>query len=262
MARSCVFCGGRPLTREHVIPRWLTSVLPEQAAFRGQDQQIVLQPDGRNGSPLILPHREVKESFNSLTVKAVCRTCNNGWMNDMEEMVRPILSPLIQVESIQLIRSDVSAIASWTVKTVLMAQLTSVEGIAALAPVYQLFYRDREPPQNSVVWAAGHGSEDWALRYESVSALIGTEDDLGTVDTSNPVNTVSMTVGLGHLLLHTVLTARSSVSYPPLDEIHQDAVVRMWPNPDDITTLLPTHWLFGEVAWIISRSFALWHSAN
>lgn len=250
------------MTREHVIPRWLTSVLPEQAAFRGQDQQIILQPGGRNGSPLILPHREVRESFNSLTVRAVCRTCNNGWMNDIEEMARPILSPLIKGESRKLIRSDVSAISSWTIKTALMAQLTSVEGVAALTSVYQAFYRDGEPPQNSVVWAAGHGSEDWALRYESVGALIGTEDDLGTVDASDPVNTVSTTIGLGHLLLHAVITARSSVSYPPLDEIHQGAVVRLWPNPDDISKLLPTHWLFGEVAWIISRSFALWHSEN
>ena len=183
-------------------------------------------------------------------------------MNDIEEMARPILSPLIQGESRNLIRSDVSAIASWTIKTALMAQLTSVEGMAALSPVYQAFYRDREPPQNSVVWAAGHGSEDWTLRYESLSALIGTEDDLGTVDASDPVNTVSTTIGLGHLLLHTVLTARPSVSYPPLDEIHQGAAVRLWPNPGNIAELLPTHWLFEEIAWIVSRSFALWHSAN
>lgn len=261
MARSCVFCGGRPLTREHVMPRWLTSVLPEQAAFRGQDQQIVLQPDGRNGSRLILPHREVRESFNSLTVKAVCRICNNGWMHDMEEIVRPTLSPLIQGESKQLERSDVLTIACWTVKTALMAQLTGVEGIAALAPVYQLFYRERQPPKNSVVWGAATGSEDWALRCESIGALIRTEDELGTVDASDPVNTVSTTIGLGNLLLHTVFTARSSVSYPPLDEIHEGAVVRLWPNPD-ATTLLPTHWVFGEVAWMISRSFASWYSAN
>ena len=261
MARSCVFCGGRPLTREHVMTRWLTSVLAEQAAFRGQDQQIVLQPDGRNGFRLMLPHREMKESFNSLTVKAVCRICNSGWMNDIETMARPVLSPLIRGESRQLQRSDVLAIASWTVKTALMTQLTGVEGIAALAPVYQLLYHEREPSQNSVVWAAATGSEDWALRCETVGALIGTEDEPVTVDASEPVNTVSTTIGLGNLLLHTVFTARSSVSYPPLDEIHQGAVVQLWPNPD-ATTLLPTHWLFGEVAWMISRSLAFRHSAT
>jgi hypothetical protein len=40
-----------------------------------------------------------------------------------------------------------------------------------------------------------------------------------SVAPEDPVNTVSATLGLGQLLLHVVLTARSSVSYPPLDEI-------------------------------------------
>ena len=31
MARRCVFCGSTGVTREHVIPRWLSNVLPEQA---------------------------------------------------------------------------------------------------------------------------------------------------------------------------------------------------------------------------------------
>jgi hypothetical protein len=143
MARSCVFCGGRPLTREHVMPRWLTSVLPEQAAFRGQDQQIVLPPEGGKPSPLILPHREMREPFNALTVKAVCTSCNSGWMNGMEDTARPVLSPLIQGESRELEADDVLALASWTVKTALMAQLTGVEGIAAMASIYHGFYLDR-----------------------------------------------------------------------------------------------------------------------
>jgi transposase len=32
--------GGTGLTREHVIPRWLSDVLPDQALFRGQDQGV------------------------------------------------------------------------------------------------------------------------------------------------------------------------------------------------------------------------------
>jgi hypothetical protein len=259
MARRCVFCGGGPLTREHVMPQWLTNVLPEQARFRGQDQQVVLQPPGGDRSRIMLPHREVKEAFNAMTVKAVCRNCNGGWMSGLEEAARPLLSPLIRGESQLLGKDDVIAVASWTVKTALMAQLTGVEGAAAMSSVYHAFYHDRIPAQNSVVWAAGIGSEEWALRCELVGALIVTDEDKESIVPDDPVNTLSATLGIGHLLLHTVITARSGVSCPPLDDIHQGAVVWLWPDPED-TTSFPAHWVMNEVAWIISRSFAIWNS--
>jgi hypothetical protein len=261
VARRCVFCGGSPLSREHVVPRWLTNALPEQARFRGQDQQIVLQFPGHAQSRLVLPHREMREPFNGMTVKAVCRSCNSGWMGGIEETVRPILSPLFRGKSQELKAVDAQVIATWAVKTALMAQLTSAEGMAALGPIYRAFYAERTPPQNSVVWAAGTGGGDWGLRSEIVGALIATEEESEEATPDDPVNTISATLGLGHLLLHTVLTARASVSYPPLDEIHEGAVTRLWPGPTDMV-LLPQHWLLNEVAWIISRSFAYWVSGD
>jgi len=259
MTRQCVFCGGTPLTREHVMPQWLTNVLPEQARFRGQDQQVILQPPGSDRSRIMLPHREVKEPFNGMTVKAVCKSCNGGWMSGLEEATRPLLSRLIRGEPELLNKEDAIAVASWTVKTALMAQLTGVEGAGAMSSAYHAFYRDRVPAKNSVVWAGGIGSEEWALRCELVGALIVTDEDNGSVTPDDPVNTMSATFGIGHLLLHTVITSRSQVSYPPLDDIHQGAVVRLWPDPED-TTSFPTHWMMNEVAWIISRSFAIWNS--
>lgn len=258
MARRCVFCGGTPLTREHVIPQWLTDVLPEQERFRGQDQQIVLSPPGAARSLILLPHRRMREPFNAVTVKAVCRTCNSGWMNDIEVQARPYLTRLIDGQCLELNRVEITALATWVFKTALMAQLTSVEGIAALGAIYHAFYATRTPPENCVVWIAAHGAEDWALRVELVAALVVTEEDSRAAAPSDPINTVSATLGLGHILFHVVFTARASVSYPPLDEIHP-AVARLWPASEMMTLPKPM-WLLREVAWIISRSFAIWMS--
>src|SRR5260370_21884598 len=193
MARRCVFCGGAPLTREHVIRRWLTDVLPEQARFRGQDQQVVLLPPKAARSRILLPHRERREPFNSMTVKSVCKSCNSGWMNEIEGRARPYLTRLIQGDQQRLEIHVIAALAIWVVTTTLMAQLTSVEGIAALGSVYNAFYAARTPPDNGVVWAAAHGAEDWALRFEPVSALVATEAD-GAVTSADPVNTISPTL--------------------------------------------------------------------
>jgi hypothetical protein len=259
VARQCVFCGGTPLTREHVIPQWLTNVLPEQERFRGQDQQIVLSPPKAARSRIVLPHRQMRQPFNAVTVKAVCTTCNSGWMNDIEAAARPHLTGLIDGQRLELNRTEITALATWVFKTALMAQLTSVEGIAALGAVYRTFYVERIPPEGSVVWVAGHGSADWALRFETVAALVVTEEDASATP-SDPINTVSTTLGLGHILFNTVFTARHRVSYPPLDEIHP-AVSRLWPAVDTMTVPKPM-WLLSEVAWIISRSFAIWMSPD
>ncbi len=64
------------VTREHVIPRWLSDVLPEQARYCGQDQAIVLlHPERTVDGP---HYGEVVETFNSMIVNAVCGLCNNG----------------------------------------------------------------------------------------------------------------------------------------------------------------------------------------
>src|SRR5262249_26584987 len=180
---------------------------------------------------ILLPHREVKEPFNEMTVKMVCRSCNSGWMNDIEEAARQTITRLVKGERQELIVKQAEAVATWAVKTTLTAHLTSVEGAGNLAEVYKDFFADRRPPSNSVVWAAATGAEEWALRFELVSALIATEDERESVAPEDPVNTVSATLGLDKLLLHVVLTARPSVSYPPLDEIHPGAVARLWPDP-------------------------------
>jgi hypothetical protein len=169
MARRCVFCGGTGLTREHVIPRWLSDVLPEQARFRGQDQAVVLLHPEREVDGL--HHREMAETFNSATVKVVCGSCNNGFMNDIETESRPVLSAMIRGNLSMPVSAEAAAtVATWAVKTSLMAQLTGSEP-AALTPVYEGFYASRRPTPECMVWAAAIDDEDWALRLECRSML-------------------------------------------------------------------------------------------
>jgi hypothetical protein len=125
------------------MPRWLSGVLPEQARYRGQDQAIVLlHPERAVDGP---HHREMAETFNSATVKAVCGPCNNGFMNEIEAEARPYLSTMIRGNlSMPLAAEAANAVATWAVKTSLMAQLTGSEP-AALAQVYRDFYATGRP---------------------------------------------------------------------------------------------------------------------
>lgn len=257
MSRLCVFCAQSGLTREHVIPQWLATVLPQQAAWRGQDQRIVLPLAGNPISTLDLPHREMQQPFTQTTVRAVCSNCNSGWMNQLEEAVRVPLAALVRGDRHHLTPEQALALSTWAVKTSLMVQLTGTETSPALKPLYRTFHTDRQPPPNTLVWAATIDGDSWALRSEAVSILVGDPDH--PYDAADSPNTLAVTLGLGSLLLQTVMTTLPTLSTPPLAQIMHDEVIALWPEP---TT---SHWphphpLSDQGAWLVAHSLSFWLS--
>ncbi|TJZ93688.1 hypothetical protein [Actinacidiphila oryziradicis] len=109
MARTCVFCDGTPLTKEHTLPKWLKS------AFRGDAGSRALHVRGTESTQI----QHVADAFNA-TVKIVCATCNNGWMSGLENGVRSFLPDLINGRAAELTQQDQNALASWCLKTMLM----------------------------------------------------------------------------------------------------------------------------------------------
>ena len=75
---ACVFCGGRPTNTEDVFPRWIHRYLGRVPATTYESGLSI--PTG---------------TFHGLTYTAaancVCKTCNGGWMSDLEnEASRPL----------------------------------------------------------------------------------------------------------------------------------------------------------------------------
>ncbi|WP_322755506.1 hypothetical protein [Frankia sp. Cas3] len=206
-------------------------MLPEQARFRGQDQAVVLlQPERTVDGP---HHREMAESFNSATVRAVCGRCNNYYMNNIEVEARPVLSAMIRGRLSMSLGADVAmSIATWAVKTSLMAQLTGSEQ-AALGPVYEGFYATLQPTPECMVWAAAVDDEDWALRAECRSVLYSVGDEPANPD--DPPNILSVTIGLGSLLLHTIVDPVLGPSTWNLTSVFRGALVPLWPDPNPMT---------------------------
>lgn len=49
----------------------------------------------------------------SIRVRVVCRECNSGWMNRLEKVVRPFLTPLVTGEKVHLNADGLTALAQW-----------------------------------------------------------------------------------------------------------------------------------------------------
>jgi hypothetical protein len=81
------------------------------------------------------------------TVKIVCASCNNGWMNDLENGVRPFLPDLINGRAVELTAGNQKALASWSLKTMFMFAGQNKHPRLDILPLKDCasFYQDREP---------------------------------------------------------------------------------------------------------------------
>lgn len=149
MARQCVFCGSsKDLTREHVLPDWLSEI--------GLDPR----PSIHHAGPINrLPRQWSARPF-ATTVKMVCAACNNGWLSQLEGAAKPVIAPLIRGEGRRLPYDDQALIAAWTCKTGLVSLLISSDearasGYGVPPTEYTSLYgqRDRmEPLPLSQYW--------------------------------------------------------------------------------------------------------------
>lgn len=132
----CQFCG-RPWTPglvsrsdEHVLAQWIRRLEenhpPEQRSFstgfelnEASNELVQVQPE------IVLR----RAALLTLKTRQVCKDCNEGWMSDLEEEVKPVILKLVKSASagiaIVLNRETMRQFAIWAQKTALTYELTS-----------------------------------------------------------------------------------------------------------------------------------------
>jgi hypothetical protein len=109
--KGCVFCGGKPLTLEHVWPQWLANTLPWERTVTYRDAL-------RNG--------EWEAPLFSLKVRRVCASCNSGWMSELEIAAKRMVTELIMQPPgyILIPPYQQKIVALWALKTSMMLEWT------------------------------------------------------------------------------------------------------------------------------------------
>lgn len=139
--RACVFCGGPAETAEHVLPKWLEDLFPDDA----REYEDIRHVPGEASRVDVWGSTSVV----GRVVNRVCQPCNNGWMSRMENhRAKPALLPLLQSDhplSRPLDAQTQADLATWAVKTALVAELSNPDTrIASDALARQVM--DRQAP--------------------------------------------------------------------------------------------------------------------
>ena len=156
-----MFCGGVPLTREHVYAEWMSKHFAGLSGFTAtgfidpDDGDIpMLDPPGADAVRVANANvvREVGASGTmALTVRRVCESCNTGWLSELEAATEPLLAPMFAGLPQLLTGDTATTLATWVLKTVLISTLSFGDPLP-LAPFHDL-YASRLPSDQTVIWS-------------------------------------------------------------------------------------------------------------
>jgi hypothetical protein len=151
--RSCIFCGARPLTREHVWPDWMRRKLATEETMHHTG---LLEQHGEVSKILDFDDRPYKQTAN-----AVCAGCNGGWMSRLEEGAKSYLDGMIEGRGRELHAGGQAELASWALLKAIIFDQASPKGAQALFPdLYSGLYGSAEPPgRGCKIWLGAYGGE-------------------------------------------------------------------------------------------------------
>ena len=158
--RQCIFCGQSGSSDEHIFAKWIGRTLRDELGPIPPTAKVVFCH--RSAHPEAgIAMREKTAKQPAYVTRAVCESCNNGWMALLEQRVQPVLEPLIVGEPRTLAADDQELLAFWATKTVLAFQTLEVpETEWARSSDFAELYKTQEPLAHSQVWLGAHASRE------------------------------------------------------------------------------------------------------
>jgi hypothetical protein len=177
--RKCLFCENAVNSREHVWPDWILNRLSLKKPLH---QKL------GSGPEVLLPNPEQK-------TRAVCETCNNGWMHKLEEANIPLIGNLMQDVAFSLSGSQQYQVATWAVKMSMIGDF--------LARSHRPFFYDQaEREQLRFATTLPAHTSVWVARYAFPDHIGFWGTDAWNLDKT--VHAFITTVLVGHLAVQAV----------------------------------------------------------
>ena len=172
--RTCIFCGGKGLTREHAFAEWLRPYLRSA------------QPEHYFGDHELLPTgttsavKKWSGDPHSRRLRVVCKTCNEGWMSKLQQTAKPYLVPLVDGQNCVLGETAQNVLAAWGAMSVMVSEHFVRPAKRAISKEErQHLWLRGTPPETFKIWIGHYARHHWRGRWFYTSAaLADNESDL------------------------------------------------------------------------------------
>lgn len=230
--RVCVFCGGTPLTNEHLYPQWLGKLIAQDP--RGF-------PDGQIPQLWIKDGEEINrwKSDNPLefTFRTVCASCNSGWMSNIEGAAKPYLEKMITGTSkITLDEKAQYLIANWMgLRTLVARSHHKHPWPAVFYEWFSWYWKKHTLPPRWTVWIGAYNGR-LPIYYDRVDMHVDIPPPWDSISTSD-INGTMMTAVFGYLAYKVIGLSSGSL------KAKNKALVRIAPLEKVEAQWPPTHFI-------------------
>ena len=217
--RQCLFCENKADSREHIIPDWILKFLEHG---RGPFHLTL----GKNPPiPLQTPERKAT---------VVCSSCNQGWMNRLEDTVKPIISPLMRDISFRLDMLQQHTITTWAVKTSIVHNgATRTSPICLDTSAREQLRTQSLVPKRTAVWL-GRFSHPRAIASTGLDVWLGTDD----IPEAAHVHVTTIVIGYLTLQILTINLrpeySNASIPLNPKPGPWDGSLIQIWPAVNNI----------------------------
>lgn len=254
MGRKCVFCGGREnITMEHVYPNWLSTLFKNA-------------PIGINEVEGDKINRIWRGKVFQHKVGLVCGRCNHGWMSDIENSTKDILTKIIFKYDAQILtKKDQNNISLWVQKTILVINRAIGGGFNIPNSFYEQLFNSNKMPVNNImvtmgwrVLADGYSKEQPLASYKikQISSVVVKKDSKNELNAQMDAGGLiwAATLGLGNVIFQIIGTNLNGQVEVGGDMLRIFSQI----NPYVSDLLWPTEWPIEAVGGLKSVSNGLY----
>ena len=245
--RQCLFCESLAGSPEHIWPNWMRGYFPRTSHDRhiemwdtfGLTDGVV--PDAR------IHHRHTSQ----MKVKAVCKTCNTGWMSRLETATKPMLKPMSEGRRTELSEVEQRTLADWIALKMMVLEVAEHEPLAGVFTREQTleFAATRKLPDRFEVWLLKAADQERRARVSrSFAALFGLRGPLGI---PNKANAQTVLLRVGRLVIFAV---HSEVPLPKVRRPRQTYGKPIWPTTQRVREWPPLNTVDGPQIDMIART--------
>ena len=198
----CIFCDGAsssPMSAEHLWPAWMAPFFQRTA----HDVRIESHVRGPHSSfPFGFPPGQAFHGHNTTKkLKVVCRSCNNGWMSQIERDAKDSLTKLMLSKKCLLSPNDQIALAHWIALKVIVAEHNRPGNFVTTREAHEAFYLHRTMPRLMHIFLFRCWDPMWRSTFRRHTANV-VAAPIVPLD-SDPPNTQCVTIGIRDLLIFT-----------------------------------------------------------
>lgn len=243
MARAqgrCIFCQGTGLSKEHIFPKWMRTLLDTNGEAGHSVDRMNISPLLNTNIVTVTPASQDQQGhlFNR-RLRVVCKLCNGGWMSGVEASAKNVLAKLITGETMRLDADAQEKLSFWTCLRVAVFERDHPPTAAMTIEEYALIYEHRRIPPNWRVFIAANDSLEWHTRIFHSGMKVQTKG----FPPVNKMNTQKTIIGMKRAVLHAVSSTTQNaerllnkMSPDKMEQIHPYCREVNWPVSNPLKT--------------------------